>query len=137
MKLGPALDISCTMMNFVCRQQVMAEWNKTELDSFLIEISADILKFKDTDGSPLVEKIRDTAGQVGLSRCFLSHFHTVSLIPGEHIPGGALGVVLPHCNTFKLCLYWVSVARFQNTQGFYCLPYSGAGVAIPRGRSGV
>ena len=42
----------------------MAEWNKSELDSFLIEISADILKFKDTDGLPLVEKIRDTAGQV-------------------------------------------------------------------------
>lgn len=43
---------------------VFEEWNKGELDSFLIEITRDILKFKDTDGQPLVEKIRDTAGQV-------------------------------------------------------------------------
>ncbi len=39
--------------------QVFDEWNKGELDSFLIEITRDILKFKDTDGQPLVEKIRD------------------------------------------------------------------------------
>jgi 6-phosphogluconate dehydrogenase len=40
------------------------EWNKGELDSFLIEISRDILRFKDKDGKYLLEKIRDTAGQV-------------------------------------------------------------------------
>jgi 6-phosphogluconate dehydrogenase len=39
-------------------------WNKGELDSFLVEITRDIVRFTDTDGSPLVEKIRDTAGQV-------------------------------------------------------------------------
>ena len=44
------------------------EWNKGELDSFLIEISSDILKFKDTDGSSLVEKIRDKAGQKGTGK---------------------------------------------------------------------
>ncbi len=44
--------------------QVLEEWNKGELDSFLIEITRDILAFKDTDGSYLVEKIRDSAGQV-------------------------------------------------------------------------
>jgi 6-phosphogluconate dehydrogenase len=42
----------------------IGEWNKGELDSFLCEITRDILKFKDEDGTPLVEKIRDTAGQV-------------------------------------------------------------------------
>jgi 6-phosphogluconate dehydrogenase len=47
---------------------VFEEWNKGELDSFLIEITRDILKFKDTDGSPLVEKIRDTAGQKGTGK---------------------------------------------------------------------
>ena len=47
---------------------VFKEWNKTELDSFLIEISADILSFKDKDGSPLVEKIRDAAGQKGTGK---------------------------------------------------------------------
>ena len=49
----------------------LSEWNKGELDSFLIEISANILKYKDTDGLPLVEKIRDAAGQKGI---FFNHF---------------------------------------------------------------
>ena len=44
------------------------EWNKGELDSYLIEITSQILKFKDTDGTPLVEKIRDTAGQKGTGK---------------------------------------------------------------------
>lgn len=44
--------------------KVLAEWNKGELDSFLIEITKDILAYKDSDGLPLVEKIRDSAGQV-------------------------------------------------------------------------
>lgn len=48
----------------VCVIKVFAEWNKSELDSFLIEITRDILKFKDEEGDYLVEKIRDTAGQV-------------------------------------------------------------------------
>src|SRR3989339_469436 len=37
---------------------VFSEWNKGELDSYLIEITRDILAFKDADGQPLVEKIR-------------------------------------------------------------------------------
>src|SRR4051812_19766996 len=48
--------------------QVFAEWNKGELDSYLIEITRDILAFKDTDGQPLVEKILDTAGQKGTGK---------------------------------------------------------------------
>ncbi|KAJ3120835.1 6-phosphogluconate dehydrogenase, decarboxylating, partial [Physocladia obscura] len=47
---------------------VFEDWNKGELDSFLIEITRDILRFKDTDGTPLVEKIRDTAGQKGTGK---------------------------------------------------------------------
>jgi len=43
-------------------------WNKTELDSFLIEITTSILAFKDTDGKPLVPKIRDSAGQKGTGK---------------------------------------------------------------------
>ena len=46
---------------------VFAEWNKGELDSYLIEITADILAFKE-NGEPLVEKIRDTAGQKGTGK---------------------------------------------------------------------
>jgi len=48
--------------------QVFAEWNKSELDSFLIEITAQILKFKDTDGKALVTKIVDSAGQKGTGK---------------------------------------------------------------------
>ena len=48
--------------------EVLAEWNKGELNSYLIEISRDILAFKDTDGQPLVDKILDTAGQKGTGK---------------------------------------------------------------------
>jgi 6-phosphogluconate dehydrogenase len=48
--------------------QVFAEWNKGELNSYLIEISRDILAYKDTDGQPLVDKILDTAGQKGTGK---------------------------------------------------------------------
>jgi 6-phosphogluconate dehydrogenase len=44
---------------------VLAEWNQGDLDSYLIEISRDILGTKDADGSALVDKILDTAGQKG------------------------------------------------------------------------
>lgn len=47
---------------------VFEDWNKGELDSFLIEITAKILKYNDSDGLPLVEKIRDTAGQKGTGK---------------------------------------------------------------------
>ncbi|MGB2078765.1 MAG: decarboxylating NADP(+)-dependent phosphogluconate dehydrogenase [Vibrio sp.] len=49
-------------------QQVFSDWNKTELDSYLVEITADILGYKDEDGEPLVEKILDTAGQKGTGK---------------------------------------------------------------------
>ncbi|XP_067141184.1 6-phosphogluconate dehydrogenase, decarboxylating isoform X2 [Centruroides vittatus] len=48
--------------------EVFSEWNKGELDSFLIQITSDILKFKDDDGEPLLEKIRDVAGQKGTGK---------------------------------------------------------------------
>ena len=47
---------------------VFSEWNKSELDSYLVEITRDILAFKDTDGAPLVDKILDTAGQKGTGK---------------------------------------------------------------------
>ena len=43
--------------------KVFAQWNKGVLDSFLIEITADILRYNDDDGTPLVTKIMDSAGQ--------------------------------------------------------------------------
>ncbi len=47
---------------------VFKEWNEGELDSYLIEITRDILAYKDEDGKPLVEKILDTAGQKGTGK---------------------------------------------------------------------
>ncbi len=47
--------------------EVFSEWNKSELDSYLIEITRDILAYKE-DGEPLVEKILDTAGQKGTGK---------------------------------------------------------------------
>ncbi len=48
--------------------EVFARWNERELDSYLIEITRDILAYKDTDGGPIVEKILDTAGQKGTGK---------------------------------------------------------------------
>ena len=48
--------------------EVFAEWMKGDLDSYLVEITRDILAYKDTDGEPIVEKILDTAGQKGTGK---------------------------------------------------------------------
>jgi len=49
--------------------EVFAEWNKGELDSYLIEITADIFTKKDDEtGKPLVDVILDTAGQKGTGK---------------------------------------------------------------------
>ena len=48
---------------------VFGEWNKGALDSFLIEITADILRQKDpTTGKPFVDIVLDTAGQKGTGK---------------------------------------------------------------------
>jgi 6-phosphogluconate dehydrogenase len=47
--------------------KVFADWNKGELDSYLIEITRDILAYKE-NGEALVEKILDTAGQKGTGK---------------------------------------------------------------------
>lgn len=49
-------------------QSVFAEWNKGKLDSYLIEITRDILGYKDVDGQPLVDKILDAAEQKGTGK---------------------------------------------------------------------
>jgi 6-phosphogluconate dehydrogenase len=48
--------------------EIFKEWNQGELNSYLIEITRDILAFKDEDGLPLVEKILDKAGQKGTGK---------------------------------------------------------------------
>jgi 6-phosphogluconate dehydrogenase len=48
--------------------EVFKVWNEGDLDSYLIEITRDILAFKDEDGKPIVDKILDTAGQKGTGK---------------------------------------------------------------------
>jgi len=47
---------------------IFEKWNQGELDSYLMEITRDILAFREEDGSPLVEKILDKAGQKGTGK---------------------------------------------------------------------
>lgn len=49
-------------------QKIFEEWNQKELDSYLIEITRDIFGFKDEDGTHLVDKILDVAGQKGTGK---------------------------------------------------------------------
>ena len=67
---------------------IFDEWNKGELDSYLIEITGEILRFKDTDGEPIVKKILDSAGQKGTGKwtvvSALDHGVPLSLI-GESV----------------------------------------------------
>ena len=47
---------------------IFAEWNEGVLDSYLIEITRDILGFRDENGEPVLEKILDSAGQKGTGK---------------------------------------------------------------------
>jgi 6-phosphogluconate dehydrogenase len=48
--------------------EVFTEWNEGELDSYLIEITRDILGYKDEDGNEVIDLILDTAGQKGTGK---------------------------------------------------------------------
>ena len=47
---------------------VYDDWNQGDLDSYLIEITRDIMAYKDADGQPLLDKILDKAGQKGTGK---------------------------------------------------------------------
>jgi 6-phosphogluconate dehydrogenase len=55
-------------MSYEQLHDTFAEWNEGRLDSYLIEITRDIVAFRDEDGEPLVEKILDAAGQKGTGK---------------------------------------------------------------------
>ena len=61
--LQRGLDLSADELH-----DIFADWNKGELDSYLIEISSHIFAKKDEDGQPIVDKILDTAGQKGTGK---------------------------------------------------------------------
>jgi 6-phosphogluconate dehydrogenase len=68
--IGEAYNLMKTGLGLTPDQmrEIFGEWNKGELNSYLIEITRDILAYKDTDGSALVDKILDTAGQKGTGK---------------------------------------------------------------------
>jgi 6-phosphogluconate dehydrogenase len=76
--------------------EVFKGWNAGELDSYLIEITRDILAYKDEDGKPLVDKILDTAGQKGTGKwtvlASLDHGAPLTLI-GEAVYGRTLSAL--------------------------------------------
>jgi 6-phosphogluconate dehydrogenase len=55
-------------MNADEMHEMFKEWDSGDLNSYLIEITRDILSYKDSDGKPLVDKILDTAGQKGTGK---------------------------------------------------------------------
>jgi 6-phosphogluconate dehydrogenase len=55
-------------LNAMALHDVFEEWNKGELDSYLIEITYQIFAKLDDDGAPLIDKILDTAGQKGTGK---------------------------------------------------------------------
>jgi 6-phosphogluconate dehydrogenase len=61
--LHRGLGLSCDELH-----AVFTDWNRGELDSYLIEISSQIFAHKDEDGQPLLDKILDTAGQKGTGK---------------------------------------------------------------------
>jgi len=75
---------------------VFKEWNKTELNSYLIEITANIFTIKAEDGSPLIDKILDTAGQKGTGKwTAISSLHEGVALPliGEAVYARCLSAI--------------------------------------------
>ncbi len=48
--------------------EVFASWNDGKLESYLVGITADIMAVRDDDGTPLVERVLDAAGQKGTGK---------------------------------------------------------------------
>ncbi|MFB5759395.1 NADP-dependent phosphogluconate dehydrogenase [Paenibacillus medicaginis] len=62
--LKSVLDVSAEELH-----EIFTEWNKGELDSYLIEITADIFsKYDEATGKPMVDVILDSAGQKGTGK---------------------------------------------------------------------
>jgi 6-phosphogluconate dehydrogenase len=56
-------------MDHAAMSEAFAEWNSRELNSFLVEITAEVLRKTDSEtGKPLVSMILDTAGQKGTGK---------------------------------------------------------------------
>ena len=95
--------------------EIFTKWNKTELDSYLIEITSHIFNFMDEDGKPLVEKILDVAGQKGTGKwtgiSALDEGIPVTLI-GEAVFARCLSAIKDQRVAFSK-IYKPNVAKFD------------------------
>ena len=68
--IGEAYQLMRTYLGMPAEDmaEVFAGWNDGELDSFLIQITAEILAYEDEGGQPLVDSILDAAGQKGTGK---------------------------------------------------------------------
>ena len=96
------LGMSAEEMN-----EVFAAWNKTELDSYLIEITRDILGYKDENGEITLNKILDTAGQKGTGK-----WTAVSALD-EGVPLTLIGEAV-----FARCLSAMKAERVEAAKAF-------------------
>ena len=87
--------------------EVFADWNKTELDSYLIEITRDILGYKDEKGETVVDYILDTAGQKGTGKW------TAVAALDEGVPLTLIGEAV-----FSRCLSAMKAERVNAAQVF-------------------
>ena len=93
---------------------VFESWNKSELSGYLIEITRDILAFKDSDGTALVEKIQDTAGQKGTGKW--TGIHSLDLgIPVTLISESVYARSLSALKTERITYYRHSRACYEPT----------------------
>ena len=87
--------------------RVFSEWNRGELDSYLVEITRDILAFEDADGTALVDHILDAAGQKGTGKW------TVFAALDEGVPLTLIGEAV-----FARCLSAQKAERVQASEIF-------------------
>jgi len=68
--ISEAYDLMRTVLGLSPAEMsgVFADWNHGKLDSYLIQITSEILSFQAEDGTPMVDKILDTAGQKGTGK---------------------------------------------------------------------
>ncbi|CAH02996.1 phosphogluconate dehydrogenase (decarboxylating) GND1 [Kluyveromyces lactis] len=147
-----AYDIMKRIGGFTDKEigEVFSQWNKGVLDSFLVEITRDILLYDDVDGTPLVEKILDSAGQKGtgkwtainaldlgmpvtligeavFARCLSSlkdeRVRASKLLPGPQIPKDAVKERQQFVDDLEQALYASKIISYA--QGFMLIREAG------------
>ena len=119
-------------------QKIFSDWNKGELDSYLIEITSEILKIKEKDGTPRIDKILDAVAQKGTGKWtvmqalelsipltlisesvfarFLSSMKEERVTAASHYPKKAFPKEAPPIESIRQALYGAKMISYA--QGF-------------------